>query len=80
MTLERDLQEALLIIEDDGCGFKPDEARDGMGLKNIAERARILGSRLKLDARPGHGVRIELAIPISPKVELIQSQSRHGLI
>jgi len=78
VTLERDLQEALLIIEDDGRGFKPDEARDGMGLKNIAERARILGGRLKLDASPGRGVRIELAIPISSKVELIHSQSQSG--
>lgn len=69
ITLERDLQEALLVIEDDGRGFNPDEARQGMGLKNIAERARILGGRLKLDSSPGHGVRIELAIPISPKDE-----------
>ncbi|HEV2327578.1 MAG TPA: MASE1 domain-containing protein [Verrucomicrobiae bacterium] len=69
VTLERDLHEALLVIEDDGCGFNPDEARQGMGLKNIAERARILGGRLKLDSSPGHGVRIELAIPISPREE-----------
>ncbi|HXC37299.1 MAG TPA: PAS domain S-box protein, partial [Candidatus Acidoferrales bacterium] len=69
VTLERDLHEALLVIEDDGRGFNPEEARQGMGLKNIAERARILGGRLKLDSTPGHGVRIELAIPISPKDE-----------
>jgi PAS domain S-box-containing protein len=69
VTLERDLREALLVIEDDGRGFNVDEVRDGMGLKNIAERARILGGKLKLDSSPGRGVRIELAIPISPKEE-----------
>lgn len=69
VTLERDLREALLVIEDDGRGFNLDDVRDGMGLKNIAERARILGGRLKLDSSPGRGVRIELAIPISLKEE-----------
>ncbi len=78
VTLERDVAEALLVIEDDGRGFMPDQARDGMGLKNIAERARILGGRLKLDASPGRGVRIELAIPISSKVELTQPQAASG--
>ena len=67
VTLERDLRETLLVIEDDGRGFNPNDAREGMGLKNIAERARILGGRLKLDSSPGRGVRIELAIPIALK-------------
>jgi PAS domain S-box-containing protein len=75
VTLERDLREAILVIEDDGRGFKPGEAREGMGLKNIAERARILGGRLKLDSSPGHGVRIELAIPILLKEELAQAKA-----
>lgn len=70
VTLERDLHEALLVIEDDGRGFTPNETHEGMGLKNISERARILGGRLKLDSGPGRGVRIELAIPISIKEEL----------
>jgi PAS domain S-box-containing protein len=70
VTLERDLREALLVIEDDGLGFKPDEMHKGMGLKNMAERARILGGQLKLDSSPGRGVRIELAIPIAVKEEL----------
>jgi PAS domain S-box-containing protein len=74
VTLERDLREALLVIEDDGRGFKPGEARKGMGLKNIAERARILGGRLKLDSSPGQGVRIELAIPITLKEEFAQAK------
>lgn len=80
VTLERDLREALLIIEDDGRGFNPDEAREGMGLKNIAERARILGGRLKMDSSPGRGVRIELAIPISLKEELAQAQTTNSTL
>jgi PAS domain S-box-containing protein len=65
ITLERDLHEVKLLIEDDGQGFTPGITSKGMGLKNIAERARILGGRLKLDSAPGKGVRIEITIPIS---------------
>ncbi len=67
VILERDLHEARLIIEDDGRGFNPDTIGDGMGLKNIAERTRLLGGRLKLDSLPGKGVHIEITIPISPE-------------
>ncbi len=66
VALERDLREAQLLIEDDGCGFNPENTGGGMGLKNIAERARMLGGRLKLDSKPGYGTRIEITIPISP--------------
>jgi PAS domain S-box-containing protein len=65
ITLERDLHEVKLLIEDDWQGFTPGITSKGMGLKNIAERARILGGRLKLDSAPGKGVRIEITIPIS---------------
>jgi PAS domain S-box-containing protein len=69
VTLERDIREVQLRIEDDGQGFKADEASNGMGLKNIAERTRILGGRLKVDSAPGQGTRIEINIPISPGPE-----------
>jgi PAS domain S-box-containing protein len=65
LTLERDLHEVRLLIEDGGKGFDPDKIGKGMGLKNIAERMRILGGQLKLESAPGSGVRIEITIPIS---------------
>ena len=65
VTLERDVHEVQLLIADDGCGFNPRETGNGMGLKNIAERARILRGRLKLNSVPGHGTCIEIIIPIS---------------
>jgi len=69
IELERDVREVRLLIEDDGHGFdtsthaKPGVG-GGFGLKNIAERVRILGGRLKLDSKPGVGTRLEVAIPI----------------
>ncbi len=69
ITLERDLREIRLVMADDGRGFNPGEKGKGMGLKNMNERARILGGRLKLDSTPGKGVRVEIIIPISPRPE-----------
>jgi signal transduction histidine kinase len=68
ITLERDVHEVLLKIEDDGCGFKTGKDGDGakgLGLKNIAERVRMLGGKIKLDSKPDKGTHIEITIPIS---------------
>ncbi len=68
VALDRDVHEVQLTIEDDGCGFKPDETGNsgkGTGLKNIAGRTRMLGGSLKLDSSPGNGTRLEITIPIS---------------
>jgi PAS domain S-box-containing protein len=68
ITLERDVHEVQLKIEDDGCGFmtgKDGDGEKGIGLKNIAERVRMLGGKIKLDSQPDKGTRIEITIPIS---------------
>src|ERR1700722_11351787 len=68
ITLERDVHEVQLRIEDDGGGFKAGKSQSGgkgLGLKNIAERVRMLGGKLKIDSQPGHGTHIEVTIPIS---------------
>jgi len=68
VTLERDVHEMQLRIEDDGRGFKTGKDGDGgkgLGLKNIAERVRMLGGKMNLDSQPGKGTRIEITIPIS---------------
>jgi two-component system sensor histidine kinase UhpB len=68
ITLERDVHEVQLRIEDDGDGFKAgqkDEGGKGLGLKNIAERVRILGGKIEVDSQPDKGTRIEISIPIS---------------
>jgi PAS domain S-box-containing protein len=68
VTLERDVHEVQLRIEDNGCGFKTGEnsnAEKGLGLKNIAERVRMLGGKIKLDSKLDKGTHIEITIPIS---------------
>ena len=72
VDLERDIHEVQLRIADDGCGFAPGrlaENKKGLGLKNIPERVRMLGGRLKVDSAPGGGTRIEVVIPIAAEPE-----------
>ncbi|MDR3460652.1 MAG: PAS domain S-box protein [Verrucomicrobiae bacterium] len=72
VDLERDVHEVQLRIADDGCGFAPDrlaENKKGLGLKNIPERVRMLGGRLKVDSAPGGGTRLEVVIPIAAELE-----------
>lgn len=59
-----------LVIRDDGLGFHPGRAgrAPGRGLHNMAERAHLLGARLRIESRPGHGSQIELAVPLSREV------------
>jgi len=55
------------IIEDDGRGFDPTEAMaDGrLGLYGIEERATLLGGRLIIESRHGHGSSIFVEMPLT---------------
>ena len=65
VLLERDIRDVRLIVADDGCGIPPGTAAsDGLGLRNIAERVRILGGRLRIDSAPGTGTRLEVTAPL----------------
>jgi PAS domain S-box-containing protein len=64
ILLERDVHEVHLLVEDDGGGFTPvGGPLPGLGLRNIAERVRIIGGRLQIDSAPGRGTRIDVVIP-----------------
>ena len=68
VELERDIHEAVLRITDDGRGYSttsPPENKSGMGLRNIAERVRMLGGTLQMDSTPGQGTRIEATVPVA---------------
>ena len=70
ISLERDVHDVQLRISDDGCGFDADDAgenRKGLGLKNIAERVKMLGGKLRVDSQVGRGTRLEVSIPFFEK-------------
>lgn len=56
----------LLTVQDDGRGMDTADAREGLGLAGMRERAAALGGRFALEAAPGRGVRLEVVVPLSP--------------
>jgi signal transduction histidine kinase len=52
-----------LIVQDDGRGF-PDQAPRGYGLRNMRDRARLLGGEIAIASQPGHGTIVTLTIPL----------------
>src|SRR5579883_1551756 len=60
----------LLRIQDDGQGFQPEQmtavqhdSQSGLGLLGMRERAMLIGAKLVIDARPGAGCLVTLALP-----------------
>jgi len=69
IALERDVREVRLLINDNGCGFEldhflPGGISNGLGLKNISERVRMLNGLLTVTTSPGSGSTIEVTVPI----------------
>jgi len=52
-----------LMVEDDGRGFDPIAAGQGLGLLSMQERAGLLGGSVALDTRPGGGTRLWVSLP-----------------
>jgi two-component system sensor histidine kinase UhpB len=52
-----------LSVRDDGRGFDPEAESGGIGLKGMAERARLVGARLAVESRPGGGSALTLQVP-----------------
>ena len=66
LSLERDINCVRLRVTDNGCGFevKPASLRGGLGLRNMAERAQMLGGSLNIESGPGTGTRLRVEVPI----------------
>jgi two-component system nitrate/nitrite sensor histidine kinase NarX len=54
----------MVLIEDDGVGFRTpvagDRAGEHIGLSIMEERARRIGAELRIESEPGEGTRVEL--------------------
>lgn len=52
----------VLEVADDGRGFAFEQSERGLGLAGMRERALLVGGRLTIESRPGHGTRVRLSI------------------
>ncbi|MBI1256689.1 MAG: GAF domain-containing protein [Chloroflexi bacterium] len=61
-----DAEQFQLVIRDNGHGFSPDlsSAHEGLGLRNMMQRARIYGGEVEIDSAPGGGTRLTLRLPL----------------
>jgi signal transduction histidine kinase len=63
VTRKRDT--VAVVIEDDGVGFEPDEAReDGLGLIGMRERIGLLDGRLTIESSPRGGTSLVVEVPL----------------
>ncbi len=55
-----------LIVHDSGQGFDPEKAisRNGLGLTSMKERLKLVGGRLSIESKLGHGTTIHALVPI----------------
>lgn len=65
-----------LVVEDDGCGFTPDQQAPGrcMGLAGMRERAALTGGHLQVESRPGQGTRIAVTLPLAASAPAAETE------
>ena len=61
VTLTRKPGSVMLSVEDDGVGFRPQEAQ-GLGLRGIQERVEVSGGQMKIISSPGRGTTITVEV------------------
>jgi signal transduction histidine kinase len=64
IRLQYDAELFTLTLEDNGVGFSPRllESNSGLGIKNIINRAALIGGTATIASSPGQGCRIEVAL------------------
>ncbi len=65
VLVERRGDRVMVMVEDDGIGFEPDQAQRGdhFGLLGLRERAEALGGTLTLESAPGAGTTVVVEVP-----------------
>lgn len=54
----------VFIITDDGLGFSIDSSPPGFGLRNMRDRARLMGGNLYIETAPNQGTEIWCTVPL----------------
>ncbi len=63
MTLED--RRVVLVVSDDGVGFRTDAVAEGRGLVNLRRRAEAWGGGCRVESTPGQGTRVVWWVPVA---------------
>jgi signal transduction histidine kinase len=76
VSVTRDRDRIVLRVADDGRGFDTSSRAlaGSHGLRNMAERARLVGGRLDIQSTIGHGTHVRFEVPIA-SMSAISSRS-----
>lgn len=67
LTLTFHEDHVLLQIDDDGCGFTPQQrqnAQQGLGLISMGERVRLVQGTMTISSEIGHGTHLSISLPL----------------
>lgn len=69
VSLENHADRVMMVIEDDGVGFEPDQlsgkpTNRHLGLISMTERAEIVGGDLQVDTNQGAGTKLQVQVPL----------------
>lgn len=64
VSLRRGADGAILMIDDDGGGFDPGAATEGLGTRNLRERVTALGGSLDIQSSSGEGTTVRAVLPL----------------
>ena len=53
-----------VALHDNGCGFDPAAATEGMGLTNLQRRAAKHGGTVRIDSAPAQGTTLTITLPV----------------
>jgi signal transduction histidine kinase len=71
VTLTRRADKIFVSVSDQGKGFDMNDTKsnEGLGVRSMGERARLLRGSFKIHSKPGIGTRVEAAIPLPSAME-----------
>ena len=70
-------KELICTIHDNGRGFDPAKVSLGFGIRSMQERAKTLGSQLKLESAAGKGTTITLSIKLKVSLGYTKENQSH---
>ena len=64
VSLSRQEEDLLLVVQDDGKGFGESEVAGSLGLLGMKERAQVCGGSAQVSSSPGKGTTVTVRVPL----------------